>query len=96
MLFDPKYWRFCNRITAKRFCNHLQEHTPPDAIMNVCGDDRTNMYMEVVGSVFPVDDYSLSDLSEYEKYAEPEKLEIGECNEQTVWVLQDFHREAEH
>lgn len=73
-MFDPKYWKYCKGITVKQFCNYLQENIPPDALMNVCGDDQIYMHMEKDGSAFFVDDCSLSDLPEYEEYVEPEEI----------------------
>ena len=42
--------------------------------MNVCGSGQIYMHLEKDGSVFSVDNCSLSDLPEYKEYMEPEGL----------------------
>ena len=72
-MFDPKYWKRCTGITVKEFCDYLQKSIPPEAAMCVCGNDQIYMHLEEDGSIFSVDDCSLSDLPEYEN-AKPESL----------------------
>lgn len=76
-MYDVKYWKHCEGITVKQFCDYLQKNIPPDAIMNVCGDNQVYMHLENDGSVFSVDDCSLSDLPEY-KDCEVGELVTGE------------------
>ena len=76
-MFDPKYWKRCAGITVKDFCDYLQKNIPPEAVMCVCGVDQIYMHLEKDGSVFSVDDCSLSDLLEYQEYMEPEEFELG-------------------
>lgn len=66
IMYDPKFWRHCEGITVKQFCECLQEHIPPDAAMNVCGGGQFYMHLAKDRGVFSVDDCSLSDLPEYE------------------------------
>ena len=65
IMYDPKYWKRSNGITVKQFCDYLREHIPPDAVMNVCGSDKIYIHLEKDGSMFSVDDCSLSDSPEY-------------------------------
>lgn len=74
-MFDPKYWKHCENITVKQFCEYLQNNIPEDALLYVCGDNQVYMHMESDGSIFSVDDNSLSDLPEYEDY-EVQELEV--------------------
>lgn len=67
-MFSPTHWVHCENITVKQFCEYLQMNVPEDALFFVCGDNQVYMHMETDGSVFSVDDCSLSDLEEYEDY----------------------------
>ena len=67
-MFDPKHWVHAENITVQQFCDYLMENVPGDALFNVCGDSQVYMHMETDGSVFSVDDNSLSDMEEYEDY----------------------------
>lgn len=75
-MFNPKQWIHCENITVKQFIEYLQEHVPEDALFFVCGDSQVYMHMESDGSIFSVDDCSLSDLEEYENYEVRELEEI--------------------
>ena len=74
-MYDPKYWKRCEGITVKQFCEYLMANIPPDAMMNVCGNDQIYMHLEKDGSDFSVDNCALSDWSEYEDL-EPEGLDL--------------------
>ena len=65
-MFNPEQWVHCENITVKQFIEYLQKYVPEDAVFFVCGDSQAYMPMESDGSVFSVDDCSLSDLEEYE------------------------------
>lgn len=65
-MYNPEYWKHCKNITVKQFCDYIRKNIPEDAVLHVCGDNHVYMHMEVDGSVFSVDDNSLSDLLEYE------------------------------
>lgn len=67
-MFDPKKWRFAKNITVSQFCDYLLENVPGDALFYVCGDNYVYMHQEEDGSVFSVDNCSLSDLEEYDNY----------------------------
>lgn len=74
-MFHPKYWKHCENITVKQFCDYLQNNVPGNAQLFVCGDNQVYMHMETDGSVFSIDDNSLSDLPEYENF-EVQELEV--------------------
>lgn len=76
-MFDPKYWRHCENVTVKQFCEYLQKNIPGEAVLYVCGDNQVYMHMEADGSAFSIDDSSLSDLAEYE---DSEMLELWEVD----------------
>ena len=76
-MYDPRYWKRCEGITVKQFCEYLMENIPPDALMNVCGNDQIYMHLEKDGSMFSMDYCSLSDLPEYEEHVEPGELVLG-------------------
>ena len=67
-MFDPKKWRYAKNMTVSQFCDYLLENVPPDALFYVCGDEHVYMHLEEDGSVFSVDNCSLSDLEEYADY----------------------------
>ena len=67
-MYNPKFWKHCENITVKQFCEYLQNSIPLDAVMCVCGNGQIYMHLEEDGSVFSVDDFSLSDLPEYVEY----------------------------
>ena len=75
-MFDPKYWKHSQNITVRQFCEYLQNNIPGDALLYVCGDNQVYMHMESDGSIFSIDDNSLSDLQEYEDY-EMQELEVA-------------------
>ena len=74
-MYDVEYWKHGEGITVKQFCDYLEKNIPPNAIMNVCGDNQIYIHLEKDGSVFSVDNCSLSDLPEYEDY-EVGRLEV--------------------
>lgn len=65
-MYNPKFWKHCENITVKQFCDYIRKNVPEDAALHVCGDNHLYMHLEADGSVFSVDDNSLSDLPEYE------------------------------
>lgn len=75
-MFHPKHWKHCENITVKQFCDYLQNNVLGDAMFFVCGDNQVYMHMEADGSVFSIDDNSLSDLPEYENF-EIQELEVA-------------------
>lgn len=87
-MFDPKQWKHCENITIKEFCDYLQNHVPEDALLFVCGDNQVYMHMESDGSIFSIDDNSLSDLLEYDGY-EVSELQKGFGSEKTVYNIQN-------
>jgi len=75
-MFSPTHWVHGKNMTVKQFCDYLRQHVPEDAIFCVCGDSQVYMHLETDGSVFSVDDCSLSDLEEYEDFEVRELEEI--------------------
>lgn len=92
-MFDPKQWKHVENITVKQFCEYLQEHIPEDALLFVCGDNQVYMHMESDGSIFSIDDNSLSDLPEYDGYEVRELLMCSEA-EKTAYTIQNKNGEG--
>lgn len=67
-MYDPKFWKYCENVTVKQFCEYLQNNIPPDAIMCVCGRSIFHTHLEEDRSVFSVDHDSLFYLDEYENH----------------------------
>lgn len=78
-MFNPEQWVHCENITVKQFIEYLQKYVPEDAIFCVCGDSHVYMHRETDGSIFSVDNCSLSDMKEYEDY-EVKELESVDCS----------------
>lgn len=76
-MFEPKYWKPCESITVKQFCDYLKNNVPADAILFVCGSEYVYIHVEADGSVVSIDDNSLSDLPEYEE-RKIQELEVKE------------------
>lgn len=79
-MFDCRARKFTRNITVLQLCTYLMEHVPSNAVVHICGDNYIYFHQEEDGSVFCLDNNSLSDLPEYDG-CEPEEL----CfREQTV------------
>lgn len=74
-MYNPEARKFVKHITVAQLCQYLVNNVPAGAVVHVCGDGWMYFHQEEDGSIFNIDDSSLSDLSEYEN-SEPEELHL--------------------
>lgn len=66
MPYLPEHRKFVKDITVAQLCEYLVKNVPSDAVVHICGDNWFYTHLEADGSVFNLDNDSLSDLPGYE------------------------------
>ena len=72
-MYTPEARKFVKHITVAQLCRYLIDHVPANAVVHICGNDWLYFHQKEDGSIFNMDDSSLSDLPAYEN-SEPEEV----------------------